>query len=152
MMRTSNPALSEKAFNDAIGTAAGRPMTLDGTVNKTGILLVLAVLSAMAGSAYWPDFRGAILFLEDINEYIYRVDRMLATLRLAGAFRQLAGVVLGQFSKCEPGDGNYGTLTLDEVFEDYFGALGVPVYRGAMIGHIPRKFTLPIGEIGKAHV
>ena len=105
----------------------------------------LAVLSAMAGSAYWPDFRGAILFLEDINEYIYRVDRMLATLRLAGAFRQLAGVVLGQFSKCEPGDGNYGTLTLDEVFEDYFGALGVPVYRGAMIGHIPRKFTLPIG-------
>ncbi len=105
----------------------------------------LAVLSAMAGSAYWPDFRGAILFLEDINEYIYRVDRMLATLRLAGAFRQLAGVVLGQFSKCEPGDGNYGTLTLDEVFEDYFGALGVPVYRGAMIGHIPRKFTLPLG-------
>ncbi|MGM9515427.1 S66 peptidase family protein [Roseateles sp. DB2] len=105
----------------------------------------LAVLSAMAGSAYWPDFDGAILFLEDINEYIYRVDRMLATLRLAGALRSLAGVVLGQFTKCEPGDGNYGTLTLDEVFEDYFGALGVPVYRGAMIGHIPRKFTLPIG-------
>lgn len=105
----------------------------------------LAVLSAMAGSAYFPDFDGAVLFLEDINEYIYRVDRMLATMRLAGAFRRLAGVVLGQFTKCEPGDGNYGTLTLDEVFEDYFGGLGVPVYRGAMIGHIPRKFTLPLG-------
>lgn len=105
----------------------------------------LAVLSAMAGSDYWPDFQGAILFLEDINEYIYRVDRMLATLRLAGALRQLAGVVLGQFTQCTPGDGNYGTLTLDEVFEDYFGGLGVPVYRGAMIGHIPRKFTLPLG-------
>ncbi|MBB2483893.1 LD-carboxypeptidase [Mitsuaria sp. WAJ17] len=105
----------------------------------------LAVLSAMAGSAYFPDFDGAVLFLEDINEYIYRIDRMLATLRLAGALRRLAGVVLGQFTRCEPGDGNYGTLTLDEVFEDYFGGLGVPVYRGAMIGHIPRKFTLPIG-------
>lgn len=105
----------------------------------------LTVLSGLAGSAYWPDFRGALLFLEDINEYIYRVDRMLATMRLAGAFHSLAGVVLGQFTRCEPGDGNYGTLTLDEVFEDYFGGLGVPVYRGAMIGHIPRRFTLPLG-------
>ena len=104
----------------------------------------LAVLSSLAGSAYWPDFRGAILFLEEVNEYIYRVDRMLSTLRLAGAFDQLAGVVLGKFTKCEPGDG-FGTLTLDEVFDDYFRPLGVPVFRGAMIGHIKRKHTLPVG-------
>lgn len=105
----------------------------------------LAVLSSLAGSAFFPDCRGAILFLEEINEYIYRVDRMLSTLRLCGAFDQLAGVVLGKFSRCEPGDGNYGTLTLDEVFDDYFLPLGVPVYRGAMIGHIERKFTVPVG-------
>ncbi|MDT9001860.1 LD-carboxypeptidase [Paucibacter sp. APW11] len=105
----------------------------------------LAVLSSIAGSAYFPDCRGAILFLEEINEYIYRVDRMLSTLRLCGALGQLAGVVLGKFSKCEPGDGNYGTLTLDEVFDDYLLPLQVPVYRGAMIGHISRKFTVPVG-------
>ncbi|MEJ5999884.1 S66 peptidase family protein [Paucibacter soli] len=105
----------------------------------------LAVLSSLAGSRYWHDWRGAVLFLEDINEYIYRVDRMLSTLRLAGALDQLAGVVLGKFTKCEPGDGNFGTLTLDEVFDDYFLPLNVPVYRGAMIGHIKRKFTLPVG-------
>jgi len=104
----------------------------------------LAVLSSLAGSRYWHDWRGAVLFLEDINEYIYRIDRMLSTLRLAGALDQLAGVVLGKFTKCEPGDG-YGTLTLDEVFDDYFLPLNVPVYRGAMIGHIKRKFTLPVG-------
>jgi len=105
----------------------------------------LAVLTAMAGSPYWPDFRGAILFLEEINEYIYRVDRMFSTLRLTGALSQVAGVVIGQFTKCEPGEG-FGTLTLDEVFDDYLLALNIPVYRGAMIGHINRKFTVPVGQ------
>lgn len=104
----------------------------------------LAVLSSLAGSPYLPSFDGAILFLEEINEFIYRVDRMLSTLKLAGAFDRLAGVVLGAFTNCTPGDG-FGTLTLDEVFDDYFGALGIPVYRGASFGHIKRKFTLPIG-------
>ena len=104
----------------------------------------LAVLASLAGSAYMPSFRGAILFLEEVNEYIYRVDRMLSTLRLCGALDGLAGVVIGKFTKCEPGDG-FGTLTLDEVFDDYFLPLNVPVFRGAMIGHIKRKHTLAIG-------
>jgi muramoyltetrapeptide carboxypeptidase len=105
----------------------------------------LAVLTSMAGSPYWPVFDGAILFLEDINEYIYRVDRMLSTLKISGVLGRVAGVVLGAFTKCEPGDGNYGTLTLDEVFDDYFKPLNVPVYSGALIGHIKRKFTVPVG-------
>lgn len=105
----------------------------------------LAVFSALAGSGYWPALDGAILCLEDINEYIYRVDRMLSTLKLAGAFDRLAGVVLGAFTKCEPGDG-FGTLTLDEVFDDYFKGLNIPVFSGASFGHIRRKYTLPIGH------
>lgn len=104
----------------------------------------LTVLASLAGSAYFPDCRGAILFLEDINEYIYRIDRCLSTLRLTGSLGQLAGVVLGRFTKCEPGDG-YGSLTLDEVFDDYFLPLNVPVFRGAAIGHIKRKLTVPVG-------
>jgi muramoyltetrapeptide carboxypeptidase len=104
----------------------------------------LTVLASLAGSDYWPDFKGAVLFLEDVNEAIYRIDRLLSTLRLAGALDQLAGVVLGKFTKCEPGEG-YGVLTLDEVFDDYFKGLKVPVFRGAMIGHIKRKLTMPVG-------
>jgi hypothetical protein len=69
---------------------------------------------------------------------------MSSPLQLAGAFDRLAGVVLGAFTNCEPDEG-YGTLTLDEVFDDYFKPLNVPVYSGAAIGHIKRKFTLPIG-------
>lgn len=105
----------------------------------------LSVLASLAGSPYMPVCRGGVLFLEDINEYIYRVDRMLSTLRLCGALDGLAGVVIGKFTKCEPGEGKYGTLTLDEVFDDYFLPLNVPVFRGAMIGHIRRKFTIPVG-------
>jgi muramoyltetrapeptide carboxypeptidase len=106
----------------------------------------LAVFSSMAGSPYWPSLDGAILFLEETNEAIYRCDRMLSTLKLAGALDRLAGVVLGAFTNCTPGDGQYGTLTLDEVFDDYFvKPLKVPVYSGALFGHIKRKFTLPVG-------
>ncbi|MDP1899842.1 MAG: LD-carboxypeptidase [Rubrivivax sp.] len=132
--------------DDNIVPKSGRTTTLRGG-SARGRLLGgnLAVLTSMAGSAYWPDFDGAILFLEEINEYIYRVDRMLSTLKLAGVLERVAGVVLGAFTKCEPGDGHYGTLTLDEVFDDYFMPLGVPVFSGASFGHIKRKFTLPVG-------
>ncbi|MDR7335441.1 LD-carboxypeptidase [Roseateles asaccharophilus] len=108
----------------------------------------LTVLASLAGTPYFPDCRGAILFLEDINEYIYRIDRCLSTLRLTGALGQLAGVVLGRFTKCEPGDG-YGSLTLEEVFDDYFLPLNIPVYRGAAIGHIKRKLTVPVGAVAE---
>lgn len=104
----------------------------------------LAVLSSLAGSPYFPPTDGAILFLEEVNEYIFRVDRMLSTLKLCGALDRLAGVVLGAFTNCGPGEG-FGEQTLDEVFDHYFLPLNVPVYRGAMIGHIRRKFTVPVG-------
>ena len=132
--------------DDNIVAKAGRITTLRGGKAR-GVLVGgnLAVLTSMAGSPYWPVFDGAILFLEDINEYIYRIDRMLSTLMLSGVLQRLAGVVLGAFTNCGPGDGNYGTLTLDEVFDDYFKPLGVPVYSGALFGHIKRKFTLPVG-------
>jgi muramoyltetrapeptide carboxypeptidase len=104
----------------------------------------LTVLTTLMGTPFRPDFRGAILFLEDINEYIYRIDRMLAHLKQAGVLQGLAGVVLGQFTDCKPGEG-FGSLTLDEVFDDYFLPLNVPVYSGAMFGHVRNKFSLPVG-------
>jgi muramoyltetrapeptide carboxypeptidase len=104
----------------------------------------LSVLTTLLGTPYQPNFTGAILFLEDINEYIYRVDRMLAHLKQAGALDALSGVVLGQFTDCKPGDG-FGSLTLEEVFADYFKELNIPVYSGALFGHVRHKFTLPVG-------
>ena len=105
----------------------------------------LTVLTAMLGSDYLPDWDGAILFLEDTNENIYRVDRMLTQLKLAGVLGRIAGFVFGKCTKCTPGDNNYGSLTLDEVLMDHVLPLMVPAWQGAMIGHIDSQFTVPVG-------
>lgn len=105
----------------------------------------LAVLTSLAGTPYFPGTEGAILFLEDVNEYVYRVDRMFSTLALSGALDRVAGIVLGGFTNCGPSEGSYGSLTLDEVFDDWLLPLGVPVLAGASFGHIAKKWTLPVG-------
>jgi muramoyltetrapeptide carboxypeptidase len=104
----------------------------------------LSVLAGIVGSGYLPDWSGAILFIEEVEEAIYRVDRMLTQLELAGILGKLNGVVVGNCTKCEPGDG-YGSLSLEEVFDDHLKPLKIPAWSGAMIGHIERQFTLPEG-------
>jgi len=104
----------------------------------------ITVLTALAGSPYLPDFTGKILFLEDVAEAPYRVDRMLSTLKLMGALDRIAGFVFGECTDCDPGEG-YGSLTLDEILDDYIRPLGIPAYRGAMIGHIRQQFIVPVG-------
>ncbi|MBR8839889.1 MAG: LD-carboxypeptidase [Stigonema ocellatum SAG 48.90 = DSM 106950] len=104
----------------------------------------LSVLSNIVGSPYVPDLRGAILFLEDTNENIYRIDRMITHLKLAGVFKQLAGFIFGQCTQCLP-DADYGSLTLEEVLHDHIQPLGIPSWSGAQIGHIETILTLPIG-------
>lgn len=106
----------------------------------------LSVLSALLGSRYVPSFAGAVLFLEDVDEQVYRIDRMLTQLRLAGVLEQLRGFVFGTCTRCEPGEG-YGWLTLEEVLDEHLKPLGIPAYEGAMIGHQGRQFTLPVGTL-----
>jgi muramoyltetrapeptide carboxypeptidase len=104
----------------------------------------LSVLSAMVGSPYLLTWKNHILFLEETDEDIYRVDRMLTQLKLAGILQQLSGFVFGKCTKCDPGQG-YGSLTLEEVFNDHIKPLGIPAFVGAMIGHVENKFTVPVG-------
>jgi muramoyltetrapeptide carboxypeptidase len=79
-----------------------------------------------------------------VREQIYRIDRMLTQLALSGILARVRGVVIGKCTRCDPGEG-YGSLTLEEVFDDHVKPLGVPDWHGAMIGHIDRQFTLPLG-------
>ncbi len=104
----------------------------------------LTVLTAMLGSEYLPQWSGTILFLEDIKENIYRIDRMMTQLKLAGVLERISGLVFGKCTQCEPGDG-HGSLTLDEVLNDHVKPLRIPAWSGAMIGHIDSKFTVPVG-------
>jgi muramoyltetrapeptide carboxypeptidase len=104
----------------------------------------LTVFTTIIGSAYLPDFRDSILFLEDVEEAPYRLDRMLTQLKLAGILGQVKGVVWGTCDGCTPGEG-FGSLTIPDVLDDHVKPLGVPAYAGAMIGHVDRQFTLPLG-------
>jgi muramoyltetrapeptide carboxypeptidase len=104
----------------------------------------LSVLTAMLGSPFVPDFNGAVLFLEDVGEAYYRVDRMMTQLALAGVLREIRGFVFGTCSECSPGEG-YASLTMEEIFDDHIKPLGIPAWQGAMIGHGMMQWTLPVG-------
>ena len=104
----------------------------------------LTVLTTIIGSDFLPEWDDAILFLEDVNEGIYRVDRMLTQMKLAGILDQLNGFVFGKCTECGPGSG-YGSFTMDQVFDHHIEPLNIPAWSGAMIGHISEKFTVPIG-------
>ncbi|GAA4396719.1 LD-carboxypeptidase [Nibrella viscosa] len=105
----------------------------------------LTVLSHLIGSPYLPDWQNSILFVEDVGEDVYRMDRMLTHLKLAGILDQLSGFVFGKCTRCDAGSGSYGSLTLEDVFADHIAPLRKPAFTGAMIGHIKDKFTVPVG-------
>ncbi len=104
----------------------------------------LSVLSGIVGSPYLPNMTGAILFLEDTGENIYRLDRLMTHLKIAGVLDNLAGFIFGQCPGCTP-DADYGSLTLEEVVWGHIQPLKIPAYYGAAIGHVENIVTLPIG-------
>jgi len=104
----------------------------------------LSLIAALNGTPWEIDARGAILVLEDVGEYIDRLDRMLTTLRLSGKFDDCAGVVLGGFTDCRP-EYPDRCLTLRRMIEEVVLPSGKPVVSGYMIGHCSPKVTLPLG-------
>ena len=105
----------------------------------------LSLINVVLGTPFCPDFNGAILFIEDIEEEPYRIDRYLAQLKMAGILDVISGLVLGKFVDCVPGELEKPYLELDQIFHDYFADLNIPVIANFAYGHIPVKHTLPIG-------
>ncbi len=117
----------------------------EGTAEGTLLGGNLTLINSLLGTAYLPDLRGSILFIEDIGEPPYRIDRMLNQLKLANVLSKLQGVILGDFSECIEPEPEKPTLSLQEVFANYFGDLSVPVLAGFPHGHIKLFSTLPLG-------
>jgi len=105
----------------------------------------LSVLTALVGTPWLPDFEGAILFLEDVGEAEYRIDRMLSQLALSGILSKVAGVIFGQCTRCTAGVPGYTGLTIPQLLEQYFAPLGVPAFSGANVGHVSNQLCLPEG-------
>ena len=108
----------------------------------------LSLVSALAGTPYAADFTGGLLFLEEVNEEPYRIDRWMTQLDLAVGFDKAAGVMVGICENCGPqGDGP--SLTLDETFDVHLQPLRVPAVTGYSFGHIRNQFTMPVGIKGR---
>jgi muramoyltetrapeptide carboxypeptidase len=102
----------------------------------------LSVITTMIGTPYELDPSGCVLFLEDINEPPYKIDRMLTQLVHTGRLRDVAAVVLGTFSGCDPKDSPGEVL---EVFDEILAPLAIPVVSGFDAGHHSNGGLLPIG-------
>jgi muramoyltetrapeptide carboxypeptidase len=103
----------------------------------------LAVLASLCGTPYAPDLTDAILVLEDINEPVYRIDRMLQQLMLSGALNGCKAIVFGECVKCA--EDSSGGLPLDAVLDEIAEELGVPCMAGIPVGHIDEQWTIPLG-------
>ncbi len=120
-----------------------RPLTLRAGVTEGRLVGGnLALAAACCGTAASMRARGAIVFLEDVGEPGYRVDRMLTQLRLAGALDGAAGLAFGRFTEVPP-------YAHDRPVQDVLGELadelGIPAVCGLPIGHVPDNWTLPLG-------
>jgi muramoyltetrapeptide carboxypeptidase len=131
---------------DSCGVAADSRELNAGTAEGRLVGGNLAVLSALCGTPYMPDLTDGILILEDINEPVYRVDRMLEQLKLSGVLNGCKAIVFGNCSGCEataPG------RSFDDVLSEVAHALGVPCLAGIPVGHIAEQWTIPLGAMGK---
>lgn len=105
----------------------------------------LSLVSALLGTRYQPDFTRTLVFLEEIAEEPYRIDRMLTHLRNASVFAKASGIVFGEFTDCVPSDRTKPSFTVEEVLQDAARMFAKPVLARVPFGHVPTKLTLPIG-------
>jgi muramoyltetrapeptide carboxypeptidase len=104
----------------------------------------LAVLCSLLGTPYFPAIDDGILFIEDIGEAPYRVERMLYQLHLSGVLGRQQALLLGHFSQCEPGSRDHG-YDLAAAFAQLRGVAGIPIVDGLPHGHADQQLTLPFG-------
>jgi muramoyltetrapeptide carboxypeptidase len=138
------PEHRAKAAKDALYRA--RRVNQTGALIAEGILTGgnLSVFAALIGTPYAAQYENALLFLEDVGEAPYRIDRMLAQLDQSAAFATAAGIILGIFERAGATN-NDPTLTLDQIADEHFGALKIPTISGFSFGHIAQQCTLPMG-------
>ncbi len=114
----------------------------------------ISVFSTLVGTPFEPELKGRILFLEEVGEDPYRIDRWLTQFLLTGKLSGLAGVALGRFHDCGPKDykasyAGAGQWTWQEVCKDRLGKLGIPVVANLVFGHVADKATLPLGVMAE---
>jgi muramoyltetrapeptide carboxypeptidase len=101
----------------------------------------LSVLCSLAGSPYEPDYEGKILFLEDLDEYLYHIDRMIMNLELRDVLRKITGLVVGSFSEMHDNESSFGK-SAEEIIAERANKYNIPTMFGFPAGH--KKSNLPL--------
>ncbi|MHB2150603.1 S66 peptidase family protein [Calditrichota bacterium LG25] len=117
----------------------------NGATSGTMIGGCLSMLAHQLGTPFMPDLTNAILFLEDVGEAPYKIDRYLAQLKQAGIFDRLSALILGEFIDCVDDSPSRKEVSVEDVLHDYFDSRPYPVLYRFPYGHGMRKFTMPIG-------
>jgi muramoyltetrapeptide carboxypeptidase len=104
----------------------------------------LSLVVSSMGTAYELDTKGKILFLEDVDEYPYKIDRMLLQLKQCGKFKDAAGIILGAWTDCEAKEGG-NSLSLMEVFEELIKTENKPTIYNLACGHCMPTISIPLG-------
>lgn len=134
--------------SDSCGVAEGGRVLRKGTAKGRLAGGNLALVSSLMGTPYSVDFDGAILVLEDIDEAVYRVDRMLRQLVLSGALSRCVALVAGDF-RPPAGETSAENRAIDEVIAEAADLAGIPCFAGAPFGHIHEQWTLPLGSVAE---
>lgn len=124
------------------------PLDIFGTANATIAGGNLTMLINMLGTKSEPDFSGKIFLLEEVEEYLYKVDRMMVHLKRAGKLRNLAGAIVGHMTNMLDNDIPFGK-SVYEIIHEHLSGLNIPVCFGFPSGHEPENVALPFGR--KAH-
>jgi muramoyltetrapeptide carboxypeptidase len=130
------------------GTAAQASTLRGGTARGRLAGGNLALVAALMGTPFEISLDGAILVLEDVNESVYRIDRMLTQLRLAGALDRLAGIGFGHFTDI-PDDETNAERSLDDVLQEVADRAKVPCLARIPLGHIDDQWTIPLGAMAE---
>lgn len=135
------------ARSDSCGAAPEAREINAGTAEGRLVGGNLAVLSSLCGTPYMPDLADGILILEDVNEPVYRIDRMLQQLVLAGVLTGCKAIAFGACTNSPEDPGGGGGRQFDQILGDLAHSLGVPCLAGIPVGHIAEQWTIPLGAM-----
>jgi muramoyltetrapeptide carboxypeptidase len=132
--------LTARTFTLKVDAPQAQPASASGTLWGGN----LATVASLTGTPFMPPVQGGILFVEDVNEQPFRIERLIYQLHLAGILDRQKALVLGCFTGCKQFDSDNG-YDLNAMIEQVRSVIGIPVITGLPFGHVPDLVTLPVG-------
>lgn len=151
------PERPEYTMQNFVSAVSNKPLTISTTSANARYFQIegpfwggnLSVLASLIGTPYFPDVAGGILFLEDVSEQPYRIDRMLQQLALSGCLKKQQAIILGNFRLPKNADVYDAAYDFPMVISYWQRKLGIPILQNFPFGHVLNKTTFPLGAVAK---